>query len=103
MGQGVLLVDNQRFKFEDAKTHLIELAPLQHTLDNSLVEEKVAELNTICDEVNRELDDLEEGLRLRHKLLLPIWAFAIFFGSVLYIKYKRLKRAWVKPLPRNPG
>ena len=37
VGQGILLVDNQRFRFEDAKTLLIELAPLQHTLDNATV------------------------------------------------------------------
>ena len=102
VGQGVLLVDNQRFKFEDAKTHLIELAPLQHALDNTLVREKVAELNTICEEVNAELDTLVEGLRWRYRALGPIWVFALFFGSVLYAKYKLLKRAYVKPLPRNP-
>jgi hypothetical protein len=102
VGQGVLLVDNQRFKFEDAKTHLIELAPLQHALDNTLVGEKVAELNTICEEVNAELDTLVEGLRWRYLALGPIWVFALFFGSVLYAKYKLLKRAYVKPLPRNP-
>ncbi|MFQ5591505.1 MAG: hypothetical protein ACE5HE_10110 [Phycisphaerae bacterium] len=102
VGQGVLLVDNQRFKLEDAKTHLIELAPLQHTLDNSLVREKVSELNAICDEINVELDALEEGLRWRHVLLIPIWVFALFFGSVLYAKYKLLKRAYVKPMPPNP-
>ncbi len=101
VGRGVLLVDSQLFKFEDAKTHLIELAALQHTLNNSQVDEKVAQLNAICAEVNSELDALEEGLRWRYSALIPIWAFALFFGSVLYIKYKLLKRAYVKPLPRG--
>lgn len=101
LGQGVLLVEAQRFKFQDAKTHLIELAPLQHTLDNELVAEKVTELNTVCDEVMAELDTLERGLRIRHLALIPVWLFAIFFSAALYVKFKRLKRAYVKPLPND--
>ncbi len=99
-GKGVLLVDNQRFRFEDAKTHLIELAPLQHTLDNSLVAAKVTELTAVCDEVNADLEELEAGLRWRHTLLYPIWAFALFFATIVYVKYKQLKHIWVKPVAR---
>ncbi|HUU85529.1 MAG TPA: hypothetical protein VM243_18675 [Phycisphaerae bacterium] len=98
VGQGVLLVENQRFKFEDAKTHLIELSPVQHSLDNDLVAEKVAALNQVCEEVNAELDELQAGLRLRNLALIPIWAFAVVFSVLLYVKYKMLKRAYVKPL-----
>jgi hypothetical protein len=99
VGQGVLLVDNQRFKFEDARTHLIELAPLQHTLDNSVVDNKVDELNVVCAQVNKELDELERGLRLRRGALIPIWVFALVFAGACYAKYKRLKLRHVKPLP----
>ena len=81
VGRGVLLVDNQRFKFEDAKTHLIELAPLQHALDNSVVAEKVAKLNEVCSQVNRELDELERGLHWRRMALIPIWLFALVFAG----------------------
>jgi hypothetical protein len=101
VGEGVLLVDRQRFLFEDAKTHLIELAPLQHTLDNEKVAAKVAELNAACNRVNTELDELEAGLALRHRMLIPIWAFSALFAALLYAKYKQLKAKYVKPLP--PG
>lgn len=101
LGQGVLLVDHQRFLFEDAKTHLIELAPLQHTLDLAKVEAKVSQLNEVCEQVNDELDELESGLLLRHQALWPIWAVAVAFSLVLYLKYKQLESRWVKPLPRN--
>jgi hypothetical protein len=102
VGQGVLLVDRQRFLFEDAKTHLIELAPLQHTLDNEKVEAKVTELNTVCDQVNAELDELERGLRWRHVALVPIWIFSILFAIVLYAKYKQLKGIYVKSPAKGP-
>ncbi len=95
MALGVLLVDDPRFQFEDAKTHLIQLAPLQHTLDNSVVEEKVAELNVICEQVDADLDKLESGLQWRHRALIPIWLFALFFAAVCHMKYKQLKAAYV--------
>ncbi len=97
IGKGVLLVENQRFKFEEAKTYLIELSPVQHTLDNELVAAKVAQLDQVCEEVHAELDELEAGLRLRHQALIPLWAFALLFSTLLYIKYRRLKRMQVKP------
>jgi len=101
VSEGVLLVEAQQFKFQDAMTHLIELAPLQHTLDNELVDEKVQELNEVCDEVNRELDAAQQALEVRHKALVPIWAFAVLFSIALYVKFKRLKHRYVKPLPEG--
>lgn len=101
IGRGVLPVEHARFRFEDARTHLIELAPLQHTLDNELVQAKVAELREVCDEVNTELDELTKRLTWRYKLLAPIWGFAVLFSFALYVRYKRLKAEYVKPLPRS--
>lgn len=103
LGRGVLLVDNQRFKFEEATTHLIALAPLQHTLDNKVVAEKVAELNAVADEVQSELVGLEKGLLLRKQSLLPVWGFALVFSILLYVKYKSLRARYVAPLPRGDG
>jgi cytochrome b6-f complex iron-sulfur subunit len=97
ISRGVLLVDNQRFEFQDAKTHLIALSPIQHTLDNSLVEAKVAELDAVCDKVNGELDALEAGLSWRRRALWPIWALALGFAVACYVKYRRLKAAYVLP------
>ena len=101
IGQGILLVDRQRFLFEDAKTHLIELAPLQHSLDSQQVAGKVAELNAVCDRVSAELDNLERGLRWRRNALVPIWVFAGLFAVALYIKFRQLKRTYVRPLPKG--
>lgn len=99
--KGVLLVNRQRFLFEDAKTHLIELAPLQHTLDNEKVSAKVAELNAVCNQVNEELDELERSLLVRRRMLIPIWLFSLVFAALCYAKYKQLKAQYVKPLPRG--
>ena len=100
VAQGVLLVNRQRFLFEDAKTHLIELATLQHTLDNEKVGAKVAELNAVCNQVKEELDALERNLLIRRRMLVPIWLFSLVFAGLCYAKYKQLKAKYVKPLPR---
>jgi len=99
VGRGVLLIDHQRFKFEDARTHLIALAPLQHTLDLDKVSAKVKELDKICDEVDQELTDLETNLNRRYAALAPMWGFCIVFSIALYAKFKQLKKKYVKPLP----
>lgn len=99
VGEGVLLVDNQRFKFEEARTHLIALAPLQHTLDIDKVAAKVSQLNKVCDEVNEELRELETDLDRRYAALAPMWGFCLVFSIALYAKFKQLKKRYVKPLP----
>ena len=101
IGRGVLLVDNQRFKFEDARTHLIALAPMQHALDLPMIREKVAELAAECSAVNVELDDLEGGLRLRRGLLVVIWLVAVAFAVLCYAQYKKL-RARLVATPEGP-
>lgn len=97
VSRGVLLVEDQQFKFENAKTHLIELASLQHRLDPKAVEEEAAKLATVCREVNTALDELESGLHRRYLALFPIWAFALVFSVVLYAKYRSLKAQYVEP------
>lgn len=101
IGRGVLLVDRQRFLLGDARTHLIALAPLHHTLDAEKVAAKASELDAVCDKVNEELDELERSLDWRRKALIPIWIFAVLFATALYVKYKRLKAVYVKPLPKE--
>ncbi len=103
VGQGVLLVDNPRFKFEDAKTHLIALAPVQHALDPATVRGKVAELMAVCDQVNAELDELERGLRWRYQSLLPLGFFALGFSVLCYVKFKQLKARHVQPAEAAGG
>ncbi len=96
MSRGVLLVEHQRFKFQDAKTRLLELAPLQHTLNKSSVTEKIGQLNAVRDEVNDELDRLQAGLSWRWRSLIVIWIFAVCLAALLYVKFRRLKRVHVR-------
>jgi len=96
MARGVLLVEKERFLFQDAKTHLVELAPLQHTLNIDAVKKTVAEMDDVCAKVNGELNDLNESLAYRRISLVPIFAFAMLFSGLLYVKFKLLKKRYVK-------
>ena len=96
VSRGVLLVEDQQFKLEDAKTSLIALASLQHKLDPKAVREEAAKLDKVCSDVNASLDDLERGLHWRYRALIPIWAFALLFSVVLYAKYRALKAQYVE-------
>ncbi|MFQ5463256.1 MAG: hypothetical protein ACE5E5_11600 [Phycisphaerae bacterium] len=101
MRHGVLLTDAQEFTFQDARTYLVGLAPLQHTLDVDQVVAKAKEVHAVCDQVEAELDTLDAGLQWRHKLLIPIWVFAGLFAAALYAKFKQLKAIYVVPMPKN--
>lgn len=94
--KGVLLVDDQLFLFEDAKTQLIGLASAQHTLNEETLTEKAAELKDICAKVDLQLDELDAGLARRRAALVPIWVFSVLFAIALYAKYKQLKHLHVK-------
>ena len=96
VGRGVLLVDEPRFKFGDAKTHLMALAPVQHGLDLAAVRQKIGDLQMVCDEVNADLDRLQAGLRWRHRLLMPIWALVAVFSIACYVKFRQLKARLVQ-------
>jgi hypothetical protein len=48
-----------------------------------------------------ELDALQRGLRIRKLALIPVWIFAVLFSAALYVKFKRLKSEYVKPLPKD--
>lgn len=95
ISRGVLLVERQQFEFQDATTHLVSLAPLQHTLDIESVRTTTKELEAVCAKINKELDEGLVGLRNRRLALLPIFGFALAFSALLYVKFKLLKRRHV--------
>ena len=97
--QGVLLVTDEALMLEEARTKLVSLAPLQHTLDVHKVHAAAGELDTLTDEIDRSIGRKVRDLQWRRCGLVPMWAFLAVFVGVLWVKYKRLKAAMVVPLP----
>lgn len=103
VGRGVLLVEREAVALEDARTHLIRLAAEQHTLDPARVTETAETLSSVCKDIEAALDAKEAGLRWRYRSLGGLWAFLGVFISALWIKYKRLKKAYVVPRELREG
>lgn len=98
VGRGVLLVQEEAFALEQARTDLIALAAIQHTLDEKRVTEALRKVLDVCRQINTSLDEKEARLRWRYWALLPMWAFLLLFICALWVKYKRLRKAYVVPI-----
>ena len=95
LARGVLLVRNEAGQVEDAKTEVLALNAFVHTLDRAETQVRVKKTTEICDQVNAELDEKENGLVLRRLALLPVWAFIAVFAVLMYSKFMALKRKYV--------
>lgn len=101
VGHGELLVQSEAFALEQAKTQLIALSAIQHTLDEKRVTETAKNVLDACRQIESSLDEKEAGLHRRRWALAPMWLFLLVFIAALWTKYKRLKRVHVVPL-RTP-
>lgn len=95
LGQGVLLVQDEAVRAEDAKTELMALSSFIHTLNRAEVQTRVAAMKKICDEINTDLNRKESALTIRRATVLPIWVFIAVFCFLMYRKYKALKHGYV--------
>ncbi len=103
VARGVLLVEQEAFSLEQARTHLISLAAVQHTLDPNRVGQTAGALFDVCQEIDTSLDAKEAGLRWRYRALGPLWGFLAVFILALWIKYKRLRHVHVAPYRPGEG
>jgi hypothetical protein len=99
VGRGVLLVKEQALTVEELKTKLTGLGPMQHSLDIDRIRQAAQDLNQQADQVENALNRKIQSLEWRYWTLIPMWAFVVFFGSALWLKYKQLKAAEVEPPP----
>jgi len=97
-GRGIILVKDEAFQLEQARTQLVSLAAIQHTLDEKQIVETAGSVSAICDQIEGSLKEKEIGLRWRYLSLVPIWAFLAIFAGALWIKYKQLRKICVVPL-----
>jgi cytochrome b6-f complex iron-sulfur subunit len=104
VAHGVLLVQEEALRLEDAKTELVALYAFLHTLNRPEIATRAEKVREICAEVNAGLDGKESALRWRRTVLWPIWAFILIFSVFMYRKYLALKHQWVKSGPSSaPG
>ncbi len=103
VSRGVLLVKDEAMTVEEMRTKMVGLAALQHTLDAEKVRAAVADLDALASRTQQSLGEKVRGLRWRYWGLIPMWAFLALFSVALWVKYKRLKAAWVVSTPQHDG
>lgn len=99
LAEGVLLVEDEQLLLSEAKTAVIELGPVQHTLDVAKVRDVVDQLRETTHQVQSSLDQKEADLQWRYWILWPMWIFIFVFATASYVRYRQLKHEYVKPLP----
>ncbi len=86
-----IFVDEETAALEEVKTHVIEMAPAQH----SLLAAKISELNSkvlkVTEEVEEGVSQKRQGLKIRKLALIPLWIFIFVMVGAFWTKYKQLK------------
>jgi len=76
---------------EQAKTHVLEMAPLQHTLSIDQITGHYKKISETTEDIKIKIDHKRQELAWRKLALIPIWIFVFIMTSSFWIKYKRLK------------
>lgn len=95
VGRGVLLVQDEAVRAEDAKTEVVALYAFIHTLDQTEIKKRSQKIRDIAREVNDSLDAKQGGLTLRQGSLWAIWPFVAVFSVLMYRKYLELRKEYV--------
>jgi hypothetical protein len=83
-----LYVEDYRSRLEDARTALVESAPVTHSLDSALVEPYTRRARSIAAEVSREIQHkLSE--RVWHKVGLGLFWFYLLLTAAVIVRARR--------------
>lgn len=87
-----LFVEPEMALLEQLKTHVIEMAPIQHTLSLDKLEELHGKVVKTSDQIRQNISSKRQSLRRRKTALLFIWVFIAMMVGALWTKYNRLTR-----------
>ena len=85
--------DDEQLALEKAKTSLLQLPPLQHTLREEKVAALTGTISADLGAVERQLDHLEQSERRKKIALIPIWGFLLGMAWIFRAKRKQLERS----------
>ncbi len=87
-----LHTDEEQVSLEEARTSLLQLAPLQHTLDLKKVGAAAADVGSRLKDVEDRLDGRERGERLKKLALVPAWAFLLSLAALFWARKRLIER-----------
>ncbi len=103
VGSGVLLVQDEAMLLDQARTNLISLLAVQHTLDESKILQTGGAVIETANQIEASLDQKVASLALRRHLLPPVWVFIAVFAGALLVKHRQLKHALVLSVGAAPA
>ncbi|MBI4245340.1 MAG: cytochrome c3 family protein [Planctomycetes bacterium] len=85
-------VDEEQVLLEEAKTYLMQFAPLQHTLDILRLYELSEQAKSTLNKISKSVREKEESDNARKIIIIPIAAFLVVMSLGSFIKYKQISR-----------
>ena len=87
-----IFVEEEMGALEEAKTNVISMAPLQHSLSFNRIADLYRKFEEVANEIKARVHRKRQVLKWRKVALIPIWVFIIVMVSALWVKYKQLKK-----------
>ena len=84
--------DDEQLALEEARTSLVQLAPLQHTLSLEKVGASAGALDAALGKIDARLDAQERTEGLKKLALVPVWAFLLALAGVFWAKKREVER-----------
>ena len=86
-----IFVEEETAALEQAKTHVVEMGPLQHTLSVDKINDNYKKLSEAVEEVKAKIKNKRNNVLERKIFLIPIWLFIFIMSYAFWTKYKFLK------------
>lgn len=85
-------VEEEQILLEEARTGILQLAPVQHALDEARVREVAQSAEATITEIHRRLDARERTESRKKVALVPIWIFMLGMAALFGLKLKQVRR-----------
>lgn len=87
-----IFVEEETAALEEAKTRVIEMAPLQHSLSAAKISELHENVKSATEHIEEGIHQKRQDLKWRKIALIPLWIFILIMAVALGKKYKLLKK-----------
>ncbi len=88
-----IFVEEETGALEEAKTNVISMAPLQHSLSIERISELYEKFEAVARDIQARVHRKRQLLKWRKAALIPVWVFVVVMAAALWAKYRRLKRS----------
>ncbi len=85
-------VEDQQVLLSDARTYLLQLEPMQHSLDLDEIEETSERVGGLTERILKSIEDKKMQKRARRLALIPLSGFMALMSLVFWLKKRQIER-----------